>query len=272
MDPYWKNKNTIKIPNTNMTLSGYSIGGLRQVFYISDLDLLLDCGIATPFLPSKIFITHGHLDHASSLPQICLNGEGTTIYVPKPLASRLSGFMKAGYSMAGVKKDNYIINGVECGSIINEKMNARLFEIQIFRCFHSIPCIGYGFTEIRRKIKKEYIDLTQEEIIKLVKNKVKITEDIKYPLFCFLGDTNNKVFEQTDIFKYSTIICECTFYDEEDKRKAIKKKHTHINDLLPIIKEHENIFFILIHQSQKYKYEHIKEYVDGISNVMIWKN
>jgi ribonuclease Z len=274
VDPYWKGKKTIRIPNieTEFSLSGYSVGGLRQVFYVKEIDTLLDCGIALPFLPTKIFITHGHLDHVSALPPVCLNGEKTKIFSPKVLESRLLNFMNAGYAMSGCNTKNFEVIGLENNITFEEKLNVRNFIIQTFRCDHSIPTIGYGFIENRRKLKNEYLKFSQEDISKLINEGINVTTEKKNYTFCYLGDTTCKVFEQIDIFKYKTIICECTFFDEIDKKEAKQKKHIYWGDLVKIIEKHENIFFILIHTSQKYKFNDINEYVDGIGNCMLWKN
>ena len=45
-----------KISNWNVT--GYSIGGLKTSFYISDLNILLDAGFQNFNKPEYIFITH----------------------------------------------------------------------------------------------------------------------------------------------------------------------------------------------------------------------
>lgn len=272
MDPFWKNRNTITIPNTTFTLTGYSIGSVRQVFYIKELDILLDCGISPSFLPSKIFITHGHLDHVAGIPQVCLNGRETKIFTPKALESRMKNFLRASYDMEGRDKENYEIVGLNCNITINEKLNTRNFNIETFRCFHTIPTIGYGFIENRRKIKKEYSKLQKDEITKLVKENKEITDNSENYTFCYLGDTTIKVFRQKNIFKYKTIICECTYYDEDTIKDAKDTKHIHFMDIREIIKEHNDNYFILIHKNDRFRNTEINKYIEEFDNCFVWKN
>jgi ribonuclease Z len=65
-------------------------------------------------------------------------------------------------------------------------------------------------------MKSEYKDLPKNEIINLRKNGVEITENVKLPIFAFLGDTTHLVFEMNPtLLHYPVIIVECTFlYDE----------------------------------------------------------
>src|SRR5690606_14346440 len=107
------------------------------------------------------------------------------------------------------------------------------FKAKVFQCFHKVPCIGYAFSERKKKLKQEYVGLPGKELGKLRKDGVQIDEEINRPLFAYVGDTNTTVFEENPwLFDYPVIITECTFlYDEEGGDdlvdKAAKDGHTH---------------------------------------------
>ena len=57
----WKNKTDIG--NTNWTVSGNSIAGIRTSFYLPELKVQLDAGHQNFNKTRDIFITHTHADH-----------------------------------------------------------------------------------------------------------------------------------------------------------------------------------------------------------------
>ena len=59
-----------KLPNSNLTIRGYSRGSEKTCFYIPQLELFLDAGIGLPFNPKVLLITHGHSDHLQALPML----------------------------------------------------------------------------------------------------------------------------------------------------------------------------------------------------------
>jgi len=54
---------TLPCPN-KYTIKGYSKAGERTGFWLSPLNIVLDAGMITMKLPSAVFITHVHPDHA----------------------------------------------------------------------------------------------------------------------------------------------------------------------------------------------------------------
>ena len=115
-----------KISNWNVT--GYSIGGLKTSFYISDLNILLDAGFQNFNKPEYIFITHLHADHIGSLHLTILenfnNGIFTNIYCPieseKYLSDWIISFFKCNYHSSSVNSDKiFKVYGVSEGQMID---------------------------------------------------------------------------------------------------------------------------------------------------------
>ena len=72
------------------------------------------------------------------------------------------------------------------------------------------------------------------------------------------------------IFEFENIIIECTFFDDEDLKIAVDRKHMHWSLLKEVIIKYPKINFYLIHISAKYhNLNKINEYVEGIENVFI---
>eukprot|EP01129_Flabellula_baltica_P004988 TRINITY_DN1778_c0_g1_i1.p1 TRINITY_DN1778_c0_g1~~TRINITY_DN1778_c0_g1_i1.p1 ORF type:complete len:222 (+),score=45.56 TRINITY_DN1778_c0_g1_i1:515-1180(+) len=144
--------------------------------------------------------------------------------------------------------------------------------VEVFDCVHTVPTVGYGFYEVRKKLKEVYIGLPGKEIGALRKQGVDIQEDVKIPTFVFLGDTTIEVFNTSpEILQYPVIVTECTFIDDEHIDRAASSGHTHYVQLEPYILGHPDITFILIHFSLRYKNADLVDFFkDKPSNVVPW--
>jgi len=275
----WNNSYNLK--GSNLILKGYSRAGERSCFQIPAISLMFDAGIRTSNTPNHIFISHCHSDHIFDLP-IILTGiyKKTNIYSPVE-KNIVDNFIKASYALInnGNKKvPPYIINRVLPSQKINFKENKRNYQIDVFKCYHRVPTNGYGLSEIKKKLKPEYLGKSGKEIVQLKKENVEICYDFEDNIFAYLTDTTPNVFNNDNIFKYKTIMVECTILDEEYKESARKHMHTYWGDLLPIIKSHPNNHFILIHLSVRYNKEEIIEFFEsqkqatGLKNFEPWLN
>lgn len=155
---------------------------------------------------------------------------------------------------------NYELIGVKDGESYNLEIKGRKFQIDIIKCDHGVPCVGYGFNELRTKLKKIYVGRSGAEIKALRNSGEDINEIVKLPVFCFIGDTTSKVISDTAIVQYRTIIMECTFITEDETERAIKTKHTHWNDIEEFIDAHPENQFVLYHFSQRYRETELKDF------------
>lgn len=138
------------------------------------------------------------------------------------------------------------------------------YRVDIFKCYHSVPCIGYGFSECRKKLKTQYKDYKGSELGKLRKQGVEISQDVLIKLFVYLGDTSIDVFDQSMILSYPYVIVECTFLFDGDGIEDRCKRDGHIvwKQLQPIIIENPHTIFILIHFSLRYSQQQIIDFFE----------
>jgi len=287
MNPLWNVWNdhpTVKLPG-NYTLQGFSIAALRTNFYVSELGLMLDAGISGNFSPNVICVTHGHADHSANLPcHLYSKKEGKIkIFVPDESQDKFGSYIDSSIVLG---KDTHIVDekdidmrfhdviGVCGGDKIDVVLRGKDFVIEVINCYHSIPCVGFGFIEKRRKLKSEYLNLPGKEIATLKKSGIDVSEIVDLNQFCFLGDTSKKILEKEwDILKkYKCIMIECTFIKEDDYEQAEKTKHIHWRDLETYVKENVDMMFILFHFSQRYKKSEIIEFFEKLNykNVYHW--
>lgn len=279
----WNDKDPIKIPNTEYTLKGFSIAALRTNFYIKELGIMLDGGLSANISPDYIFITHAHSDHIASLPFHLYDRNLESmiqIYVPEKTHSHIESFIQSLLSCyVSIENDTTVYE--KCYNLVPLKPSSfelliknKKFKVEVIECYHSVPCLGYGFVEMRNKLKHEYIHLSGREIGMLKKQGVDICHEVEFPIFCFLGDTSKEILNDKNLEKYQTIMIECTFISDDDIDQATKTCHMHWKDLKLYVISHPNITFILYHFSRRYKKSDLEDFFknENLANVIPWVN
>ena len=118
----WDQRDIFTIPDTQLTIKGYSIAALRTNFYIKELCLLLDAGLSSPFGNEAILLTHGHADHSANLPFHIFNRKENSkikIYCPNEIKGTIKNFIESAYIMSSdvdfeklnIKNDELYIHG-----------------------------------------------------------------------------------------------------------------------------------------------------------------
>lgn len=268
-------------PQIKLSIKGHSVGSESSGFYIPELQLYLDAGIRSYFVPRTILVTHGHTDHAYMLPLLLYEAtKNTRVYVP---AEGLELFQTWNFDAFKVSQN--------CLSNVDEKYEQSSYDLtariqgaqpgqdielgkgylaRVYDMDHTIPCRGYGLYTTRKKLKPEYKTWTKEQI-KASKDKSVLTETVYDYNLAYLCDTTIKVFEQEEILQYAIIMVECTFWCDDTWGK-ITNKHIHWRELKPIVEKHPHIYFILIHPSSRYKYEDLEKQCQDVKNCMLWPN
>jgi ribonuclease Z len=253
----------------SLTAYGGSVSAEQTAFIIPELELQLDGGIDFKRFVRDFFITHSHRDHTKALADIVIiqsdNRETINIHVPEEIFAACDLWLKTSldFSKSNVRAEGYSyynIIPVKTGStFIMTTFNKKILEVEVFKCFHTVPCIGYGFSEKRKHLKDEYKELSGSEIGALRKSGVEITNDVFVPLLVFLGDTTHKVFDNPEITKFPIIMVECTYYEVSDIKLAKSNSHMHWKFLEPIIKSNPKNKFVIMHPSSKIKMSTIKK-------------
>jgi len=267
-------KNTI--PNIgDVNITGFSRSGFRTGFVmkINGFTIYLDAGLSSSFIPDLILLTHGHLDHTSSLPAILSQNIKCPIMHPKSLSHNLLLAVKSFYCLNNdiLDKKHFSINSI-IKTHAQFKKGQKQIAIETFDLDHGVSCQGYKIYVEKQKLKDEYIGKSGEEL-KEIKKTEEITKVVKQPSVIFCCDTSSRVLSSLD-YSFPIIIIECTFLLDEHYEEAISRLHIHWKDLEPYIYSNKTTNFCLIHFSTRYKNEQLIEFEKQVqksySNVEFW--
>jgi len=280
---HWQKK--WKIPKTSWSICGFSRSAYRTGFYISELDLMLDAGPQNFSKPENIFITHTHIDHIACLPFTMIGDSSTNhifnIYAHADAQPYIHNYIKAMFSVNEMNEVNECINWykyhpLQPFDVFRRTMNKQELEFCVFKCDHTIPTISYGISEIKQKLKEEYLNLPGKEIGLLRKQGVQITQEVLVKKVAYVCDTSIAVMDlNPSILEYEVVFIECTFFMPDELENATKTQHIHWDHLKKYVVDHPNVEFMLFHFSQRYRDEEIsvffqKELDAGLKNLHWW--
>lgn len=297
---YWEK--VWKIPGVGWTIRGYSRSAYRTGFYIPELDLMLDAGPQNFNKPKYILVTHTHIDHVACLPLTMIgdvHGDHVfEIYGPQESEKFIHDYISSMFSLNAVEQMLECRKWYNYHGLLSEGFAEQEFSIstkgtklgvQVFKCDHRVPTIGYGISELKNKLKSEYLGLSGKEIVELKKQGVEITEISNVKRLAYICDTSIEVFEMNtsvggiftypvNIFTYPVIFIECTFFLPDELENAEKTKHIHWDQLKEYVIAHPDNTFVLFHFSQRYRDYEIKAFFRDqcekleIKNIYCWTN
>jgi ribonuclease Z len=206
-------------------------------------------------------MTHSHDDHSRDIFYMSKK-EQMKLLVPVESVNFVRSYIKATHELndcSEIRRPNdFELIGLKGG----DTFEFTKFHVDVFQCIHSVPCIGYGFSEKRQKLKAEYKDLNGKQISELRKKGVVISEDCREKVFAFLGDTSIEIFDRNpELMRYKYVIVECTFLSgEEELQRAHRDGHVHWSQLRGVTMANPDVTFVLIHFSLRYSADEVRDF------------
>lgn len=231
------------------------------------------------FAFKRIFLTHGHVDHIAGLWGI-INARNNAmgdrekpliVHYPKgnnAVEEYINFILKANSDL----RFAFEVKPVEPGEkiFLRDAGGFKRFIVP-FKTRHTSneKSVGYHLFEVRRKLKEEFKNLDEKQIVRLVKEMGRdfVTEEYEKKILTITGDSlaiDPKEAEGTDL-----LIHECTFLNSKDRRI---RNHASIEEVVEVVKKAGVKKVILYHISTRYigrieKY--IKKYFKDLKGVEV---
>ncbi len=127
-----------------------------------------------------------------------------------------------------------------------------------------MPSVGYIVWDRRRKLKAEYQGLAGEQIRDLRMQGEDVTDEVRFPLVCYTGDTAPPGLDNDPAtYEARILITELTFFRPEHRKEKIHKfGHMHLDDLIARAEKFQNELVILAHFSTRYHEQQIRRAVE----------
>ena len=117
-----------------------------------------------------------------------------------------------------------------------------------------MPSLGFLVWERRKKLRPEYLGMTQDQIRDVRLSGREVSWEVRSPLLAYTGDTSPAGLDvEPDLFNAQILITEVTFFRPEHRKEKIHKfGHMHLDDILERADKFKNELLIFGHFSTRY--------------------
>ena len=253
----------MRVEAAGIAIEGVSIAGHESFYKVPGFRVLLEFGRAPDDTVgyATVCLTHGHLDHAAGLAHHAsrrtLQGlPPARIFAPEEAVPDLEAWLAISHRLEDVEYGVHVTPAV-AGRTVALRND---LELKFLPGRHRVPTAGYLFSEIRRKLKDEFLDLSGERIAALRAAGTEVTRRVETPLLAYPGDCGAAIFEAApELFGARVLLIECSFLLPEDRDRARVYEHLHLEDFLERADAFQNEVIVLTHFSQRYRPAEIRE-------------
>jgi ribonuclease Z len=269
---YPEGRGRVRIDAAGIEIEGVSIAGHESFYKVPGFRVLLEFGRAPDDTVgyATVCLTHGHLDHAAGLAHHAsrrtLQGlSPARIFAPEEAVPDLEAWLAISHRLEDVEYGVHVTPAVP-GRTVALRND---LELKFLPGRHRVPTIGYLFSEVRRKLKDEFLDLPGERIAALRAGGAEVTRRVETPLLAYPGDCGAAIFEAApELFGARVLLIECSFLLPEDRDRARVYEHLHLEDFLQRADLFRNEAIVLTHFSQRYRPTEIREALGSLPEAL----
>ncbi|HUJ73881.1 MAG TPA: hypothetical protein VL359_03445 [bacterium] len=246
------------------TVLAFSVAALSTYALVPELNCAFDMGDclldAVPL--ERVFVTHAHGDHTrcllrhESLRRL-LGMAPATYYVPQQSLEGFKALAQGWKTLENVRDAHYHppqFHALKAGDVVwmHRQLAAKAFLVN-----HTLPSLGYTLFDVRKKLKPEFQGRPGPELHALRKQGVEFEQELWVPRLTFIGDsTIETLYRERHVGQSRILFLELTYLLDEDRELARQRGHTHLEDLLALLREHPdalpNPHIVFKHFSMRY--------------------
>jgi len=254
------------LKHKDLTIEGYSRAAVQTYWRIPELKLGFDLG-AQPwdFMGTPAwFVSHTHLDHIAALPvyvarRRMMKMEPPTIYLPEHAIDLVQHVLKAFQRLDRGRLPCELVpvrpgDGIEL---------SRELVVEAVATRHTVPSLGFIVWERRKKLKAEYQSLTGDQIRDVRLSGVEVSEERRFPLVGYTGDTAPEGLDANPaMYEAKILITEMSFIAPSHRKDKIHKHgHMHLDDFVERQARFQNELVIAAHFSTRYHDKQVVHFV-----------
>ena len=265
---YPEGRGRVDIEAAGIAIEGVSIAGHESFYKLPGFRTLLEFGRAPEDILGfpTVCVSHGHLDHITGLAHYASRRRlarlpTARVFVPSQIRPLVEQWVAACEKLEHIDYEIEVVAATP-GDRIRLRND---LELTVLPGCHRVPTVGYLFSEVKHKLKDEFLDRSGEDIAALRGKGVEVTRREEIPLLAYPGDCGHEIFEACpELFRARVLLLECSFLLPEDKDRAREYAHIHLDDILERAHLFENEAVVLTHFSQRYRPEEIRQALSAI--------
>jgi ribonuclease Z len=256
------------VKTDKLTIRGVSLGGVYTSLFVPELDALFDLGIPARSAAAAnfIFISHGHVDHVgalfSHLGIRALTGKSSapTLYLPSEILEEVEESLRV---MTKIQRYDLKIQAVPMNPGDVAPMRGDI-EVRAIRTHHGVPSLGYSLVRKIKKLRDEFLGLPGQDIAERKRRGEDLFRIEERTEISYCTDTLIQVLDNNPgLYESRVLVLECTFLDERKSLEASRAGcHIHLDEILERADKFQNESLVLMHFSQLYKPDEVREILD----------
>lgn len=253
---------------TGLQIVGESVSGVGTCITLPSLDIAFDIGICPRWALScrNVLISHGHVDHLGAAVQHAatrdLFGSPKTRFVCSSDVAPGLRALFATWALLQKEELPYEVVVVEPG----DELRIGKLLVRPFATDHVIPSQGYRVVEQRPKLKPEFVGKPGDEIGRLRKSGVEVTDTTDVLKVVYTGDTRPTVWDTVGgLGGAEVVITEATYVaDDMTPEQAVERGHTHLSKLVERAERFTTGDLVLTHFSARYKQADVEQAIGSL--------
>jgi ribonuclease Z len=249
----------------DLTLRGMSLGGIYTSIHCPELNLVFDAGwpVRTAAGCRRLFLSHGHVDHAGGLATLlgvrALFGHPRPLqlHLPAEIAEPMAAALAA---MGAMQRHELPVELVPMTAGVDVPLAGDL-SARAFRTYHPVPSLGYLLVRRVSKLLPHLVGLPGPEIAARRAAGEPVAHPVERGELAYATDTPAVVLDREPaLYDCRVLVLECTFLDQ---RKSLADAHAgchiHLDELIGRADRFRNEAIVLMHFSQLYHPREVRE-------------